>query len=42
MNDIKSVFHQYLDFTISDQDIIDFINEAGSNGQISFDDYATK
>jgi len=41
-NDIKAVFHQYLDFTISDQDIMEFINEVGEEGTISYEDFATK
>jgi Ca2+-binding EF-hand superfamily protein len=42
LHEIKTVFHQYLDFTISDQDIMEFISEIGSDGAISFEEFATK
>lgn len=31
LNDIKSVFNQYLDINISDNDILEFIEEADND-----------
>ncbi len=43
LNEIKAVFAQYLDFTISDQDINEFIQELGEDGNaVSFEDFAAK
>jgi len=42
LNEIKSVFAQYLDFTISDSDIMEFIGEVGKEGAISDEDFASK
>ena len=44
LNEIKSAFHQYLDFQISDQDILEFLEEVGSNhdGNASVIDFKTK
>jgi len=43
LNEIKAVFAQYLDFTISDQDILEFIQELGEDGNtVNFEDFAAK
>jgi len=42
LGDIKSVFSQYLDFPISEQDILEFISEVGEDGVISYEDFSVK